>query len=291
MELESDRGISRMDYESTSNGWLVRYTRDGQTYSELVSDSKYGSPEASLEAARKLRDDLRELFPPPTWEEFLDQSNKPESGIHGVRRQAAVRNGKETASWMARWNLNGEVTAKSFSVNKYGEEEAKQMAVDARNEVEPQLEEQYYAKLWNYRTGRRFNRADIVVDPFAFEGAEKFVLHKTAERDPRLRNLKLRAFLKEHGTLFCEVCHFSFEKTYGQLGKGLIEVHHLVPIAEMEPDHKTTLDELMCICSNCHFTVHNGDAEENLSLMRSLFRTDDKTKTVEQGSAHQPTIR
>jgi len=129
--------------------------------------------------------------------------------------------------------LNGEVTSKSFSVNKYGEEEAKQMAIDARNAVEPQLEEQYYAKLWNYRTGRRFNRSDIVVDPFAFEGADKFVLHKDAERDPRIRNLKLRAFLKEHGTLFCEVCHFSFEKTYGQLGKGLIEVHHLVPIAEM----------------------------------------------------------
>ncbi|MEO8613869.1 MAG: AP2 domain-containing protein [Luteolibacter sp.] len=281
MELESDRGISRMDYESTSKGWLVRYTRDGQTYNEHVSDSKYGSPEASLDAARKLRDDLRELFPPPSWQEFLAQSNKPESGIHGVRRQGSRRDGKN-ASWMARWSLNGEVTSKSFSVTKYGEEQAKQMAIAVREEIEPQLEEQYNAKLWNYRTGRRFNRADVVIDPFGFEGAEKFVLHKAAERDPRIRNLKLRAFLNEHGSLYCEVCGFSFEKTYGQLGKGLIEVHHLVPIAEMEPDHKTILDELICICSNCHFTVHNGDSAENLRLMRLIFSRSKSKEEVEQ---------
>ena len=266
-----------MDYESSSNGWLVRYTRDGQTYNELVSDRKFGSPEASLEEARSLRDDLRELFPPPTWQEFLEQSNKPASGIHGVRRHTR-RKGEENAAWMARWTLDGKVTAKSFSVSKYGEEEAKRLAIQARREVEAQLEEEYYTKLWSYRTGRRFNRADIVNDPYAFEGAEKFVLHKAAERDSNIRNLKLREFLKEHGALFCEVCKFSYEKTYGQLGKGLIEVHHLVPLAEMEPNHKTTLDELICICSNCHFVVHNGDVTENLRMMRVIFRRNQEIK-------------
>ncbi len=233
--------------------------------------------------AKKLRDDLRELFPPPTWEEFLAQSNKPESGIHGVRRQLPPNGKIEDSSWMARWTVNGKQVGRIFSVKKYGEDQAKQMAIDIRKSVEPMLEEQYYEKLWNYRTGRRFNRTDMVAEPFAFEGAEKFVLHRAAERDPRIRNLKLREFIKEHGSLFCEVCRFSFERVYGQLGKGLIEVHHLLPIAEMEPDHKTTLDELICICSNCHFTVHNGDPTENLRLMRVIF----DRPTTEQKEAEQ----
>lgn len=174
------------------------------------------------------------------------------------------------------------------ALRKYGEEEAKRLAIEARQEVEPQLEEEYYERYWNYRTGHRFNKADIVEDPFAFEGAEKFVLHRAAERDPRIRMLKLKAFLKEHGKLFCEVCGFNFEETYGQIGRGLIEVHHLIPISEMEPDHKTTIDELMCICSNCHFAVHNGDADANLRSLRILFDDPTKTTKVEQGGDGKP---
>ncbi len=96
-------------------------------------------------------------------------------------------------------------------------------------------------------------------------------MHRAAERDPGIRLLKLRAFLKEHGKLFCEICGFNFEETYGQIGRGLIEVHHLIPISQMDPDHKTTIDELMCICSNCHFAVHTGDPDANLRSLRILF--------------------
>jgi predicted HNH restriction endonuclease len=39
----------------------------------------------------------------------------------------------------------------------------------------------------------------------------------------------------------------------------------------MDPDHKTTIDELMCICSNCHFAVHTGDPDANLRSLRILF--------------------
>jgi len=281
MELKSTRGISRLNYESTTDSWLVRYTTEGVTFNKLFSDGVYGSSELSLKAAEIFYEEIRTAFPPPTWEQFLDRSNKSESGIHGVRRQSA-RGGKGYASWMARWTLNGKVESRSFGVAKYGEEEAKQMAIDARKEVEPLLEAEYYANYWNYRPGKRFNRASIVEDPFAYEGAEKFILHRAAERDKNIRNLKLRAFLKEHGTLFCEICRFNFEETYGNLGKGLIEVHHTVPIAEMENDHRTTISELRCICSNCHFAVHNGDHEENLRLMRMIFNDVTRKRRAEQ---------
>lgn len=281
MELESTRGISRLDYETSADAWLVRYTREGVTFNKLFSDGVYGSAEKSRKAAQEYYDELRTVFPPPTYQEFL-ALNKPVSGIHGVRRMTQKTKGHFYDVWTARWLLNGKNQIRTFSVNKYGEEGARQLAIKARAEVEPLLEKQYYTRYWNYRTGNRFNTADIVDDPFAFEGAEKFVLHRAAERDPAIRMLKLKAFLKEHGKLFCEICGFNFEETYGQIGKGLIEVHHLLPISQMEPNHKTTIDELMCICSNCHFAVHNGDPDSNLRSLRILFSGSLGNTKVEQ---------
>ena len=90
--------------------------------------------------------------------------------------------------------------------------------------------------------------------------------------------LKLKEFLKEHGRLFCEVCSFCFHETYGEIGRGLIEVHHLVPLSQMEENHRTTVDELMCICSNCHFAVHNGDPTANLKSMKTLPGTTQRNR-------------
>jgi AP2 domain len=157
MELESTRGISRLNYETSANGWLVRYTRDGVTFNKLFSDGTYGSPEQSRAAAQEYYDELRTSFPPPTYQEFLGL-NKPKSGIHGVRRATVYNKGFLYDVWTARWTLNGKTTLRTFSVNKYGEEIAKELAVKARTDMEPLLEHQYYAKYWNYRTGRRFNK-------------------------------------------------------------------------------------------------------------------------------------
>jgi 5-methylcytosine-specific restriction endonuclease McrA len=277
MTMESTRGISRMNYATSNNGWSVRYTREGVTFNKLFSDNVYGSPEESRAAAEAYYDELRTVFPPPTYEEFLS-TNTPQSGYHGVGRVTKERKGQSYDSWQAKWYLNGKTHTRYFSINKYGDEEAKRLAIEARAEAEPVLEKDYYKRYWNYRTGNRFNRADIVEEPFAYEGAEKFVLHKAAERDRSIRTLKLREFLKEHGKLFCEVCSFNFEETYGQIGRGLIEVHHLIPIAEMEPNHRTTIDELMCICSNCHFAIHNGDATANLKSLKIIFGDPQKQK-------------
>jgi predicted HNH restriction endonuclease len=160
---------------------------------------------------------------------------------------------------------------RTFSINKYGEEGAKRLAIEAHTAIEPLLEQQYYDNYWGYRPGNRFNRASIVEEPFAYEGAENYVLHKAAERNKEIRTLKLKEFLKEHGRLFCEICGFCFEESYGEIGRGLIEVHHLVPLSKMEEGHRTTIKELMCICSNCHFAVHNGDPDANLRSMTTLF--------------------
>ncbi|MFC7526132.1 HNH endonuclease [Parapedobacter sp. GCM10030251] len=90
------------------------------------------------------------------------------------------------------------------------------------------------------------------------EGELLYRLHRYRERNRALVNKKKKEHLKKHGSLACELCSFDFEKTYGDVGKGFIECHHRTPLSELTPDTKTTLSDLMLICSNCHRIVHRG---------------------------------
>ena len=86
----------------------------------------------------------------------------------------------------------------------------------------------------------------------AVEGTKKSVYTSTYERDPNVR----RTFLKGK-KLKCEVCGFDFEKTYGKLGAGYIEVHHKKPVSEGV--RMTDLNsDLAMLCSNCHRMIHRG---------------------------------
>ncbi|MDR3355786.1 MAG: HNH endonuclease [Spirochaetaceae bacterium] len=58
----------------------------------------------------------------------------------------------------------------------------------------------------------------------------------------------------------CNICGFDFEKTYGELGKEYIEVHHITPIGVLSTaeGYEGTDPErdLIPLCSNCHSMIH-----------------------------------
>lgn len=89
-----------------------------------------------------------------------------------------------------------------------------------------------------------------------FEGKEEYRLHKIRERDPNLVKTAKQAFIKKHGSLYCEVCGVNFEKSYGERGRGFIEVHHTKPIAEMKEGEVTKVEDVAMLCSNCHRMIH-----------------------------------
>jgi 5-methylcytosine-specific restriction protein A len=85
-----------------------------------------------------------------------------------------------------------------------------------------------------------------------FEGREKFVTSKKIERSPKNRKL----CTQYHG-LLCSVCGFNFEKMYGKLGQGFIEVHHIVPLSKFLREKKVDpIKDLTPLCSNCHRMIH-----------------------------------
>lgn len=72
------------------------------------------------------------------------------------------------------------------------------------------------------------------------------------ERNPKYREQAIEI----HG-LVCQTCGFDFEKAYGRLGEGYIEVHHKKPLfsldSEIVPNPST---DMICVCSNCHRMLH-----------------------------------
>ncbi|CAN3980452.1 HNH endonuclease [Kitasatospora purpeofusca] len=100
--------------------------------------------------------------------------------------------------------------------------------------------------------------SDEDVDSFeAPEGRLLLRQHLRRERNPKLKQAKIKAVLKSGGSLVCEVCSFDFEAVYGERGVGYIECHHIVPL-HVVGESTTRLSDLALICSNCHRMIHRS---------------------------------
>lgn len=82
------------------------------------------------------------------------------------------------------------------------------------------------------------------------------------ERDPKFRALKIRQARRRGQPLQCEVCGFDFARAYGGLGEGYIEVHHVTPLY-FSGTRETKLDDLACLCANCHRMCHRSRPGES----------------------------
>lgn len=57
----------------------------------------------------------------------------------------------------------------------------------------------------------------------------------------------------------CSVCGMDFEKKYGDIGKGFIHVHHLVPLNEIGEEYIVNYEtDLIPVCPNCHAMLHRN---------------------------------
>lgn len=85
-----------------------------------------------------------------------------------------------------------------------------------------------------------------------FEGIPKTVLVNSYERNPIARTKCI-----DHYGVQCVVCGFDFEKTYGDIGKGFIHVHHLTQLSDIGQGYEVDpVNDLRPVCPNCHAMLH-----------------------------------
>ena len=91
------------------------------------------------------------------------------------------------------------------------------------------------------------------------EGARKLVTHMRRERGRGLARAKKADFRDRNGgRLYCERCSSDPVEAYGsEHGEACIEVHHATTlVSNMQEGAKTRLEDLQCLCANCHRLVH-----------------------------------
>ena len=139
-EEKKEKGISRIDSAST-HGWFVRGYRNGKTYSRLFSDLKCGGREKALEEARQFRKNLaaqlQSIPPKPKGRRIVKQDSRNRTGVIGVCRTTKKGpNGKPNACYSVSWRPEpGVQKCTSFSIRKYGEKKAFQLAVAHRKKM------------------------------------------------------------------------------------------------------------------------------------------------------------
>ena len=72
----------------------------------------------------------------------------------------------------------------------------------------------------------------------------------------------------------CRVCSMRFKDTYGKVGEGFAEAHHLVPLSRLKGATATVIDDLVTVCANCHRMLHKmrGETGDVSKLQKSLRR-------------------
>lgn len=106
--------------------------------------------------------------------------------------------------------------------------------------------------------------------PIYIEGAltSKFV--NAYERNPKAR----MKCLEHYGTQ-CAACNFDFEKTYGEAGKGYIEVHHVLPLTSLKKEYVVNpVQDLIPLCANCHAIVHRKNPIFTLTEIKDMLENN-----------------
>ncbi|MDR3585062.1 MAG: HNH endonuclease [Desulfosporosinus sp.] len=110
---------------------------------------------------------------------------------------------------------------------------------------------------------------DLLQDlPIFTEGLKKSILINRYER-----NRKARIVCLKHYGYKCVVYGFDFEKTYGPIGKNIIHIHHITPIAKIGHDYLVNpIQDLQPVCPNCHTVIHSMRDPFSIEEVKAILK-------------------
>jgi len=145
--MRRHRNVGRVDREHF-HGWVVVMKRRGRNVGgEHFRDALYGGRMKALRAAIARRDELEAELPPAT--HLRERDSRSKTGMAGVTVVMRRRRKRVLRYWLANWvELEGRRVQRSFSVSKYGEGRARDLAVGARREAVERILGQRGARVW-----------------------------------------------------------------------------------------------------------------------------------------------
>ena len=100
------------------------------------------------------------------------------------------------------------------------------------------------------------------------EGLKKRIVVNAYERNPKAREKCI-----EHYGTKCFICGFDFQEQYGEIGKGFIHVHHLIPISEIGKTYRIDpINDLRPVCPNCHSMLHKETPPIKIEELKRIIK-------------------
>lgn len=112
-------------------------------------------------------------------------------------------------------------------------------------------------------------------DALVEEGQVSNAPRRVYQRSKRLTEFARQHFADVEGRIVCAGCGFEGSSRYGSIGRGLIEIHHLIPLYLREGQSEQTqlqqaLRNVAPLCPTCHRLVHRDP--DNLVGVTELRR-------------------
>jgi 5-methylcytosine-specific restriction protein A len=105
-------------------------------------------------------------------------------------------------------------------------------------------------------------------DEDLYEGAKKQIYVNSYERNPVARERCIKHYGPE-----CVICGFNFEEVYGQVGRGVIHVHHLKPLHEIGESYSIDpIKDLRPVCPNCHVVIHRRNPPYSIEEVMAMIK-------------------
>ena len=115
-----------------------------------------------------------------------------------------------------------------------------------------------------------------------YEGAKKSITVNAYERNAKAR----QQCLAHYQSYDCQICGFNFERAYGELGRGRIDVHHIVPLANIAQSYRVNpTTDLLPVCPNCHAMLHRRNPPLSVDELKALLAEQGR---LSQEANHAP---
>jgi predicted HNH restriction endonuclease len=116
---------------------------------------------------------------------------------------------------------------------------------------------------------RDFQVDDGAADYRSIENRLKVAWHLRRERDPKLARDR-----KERDGYRCQICRYTLDEIYGDIGRGFAEAHHIGWLSKLDGPIENSIDNLQTVCPNCHRMLHkmSGKPSDTQKLQQELRR-------------------
>jgi AP2 domain len=128
------KNLTRIDHPAKRTyGYFVRIQWQGERRAKFFSDKKHGDRLAALDAALEWRNATEQELGKPRTERQVIGIARSTSGVRGVRKRKEGHTEYYEATWVT---TVGKLGRTRFSIAKYGEKRALQLARKARQQHE-----------------------------------------------------------------------------------------------------------------------------------------------------------